>query len=276
MEEEQNHGLFGIVGGAFLSPSEVKVNIQCQCDRCVKARSLFYESNIKPGADLSDSYLFGLDFYELFGFKKLRGGPGANLQKCIFKRANLKASRHYHSLFYGADLTDADMSDTYCYETAFGPTSNSGHHREMPALLLNTNFRGAYLGGSRLTGCNASGAVFVRANLDYCSTHGAIFNGADFTGAKLTKLNQALPGQLSEFGPTNFSFANLSGANLSGAFLYEANLSGANLSGANLSGANLSGANLSGANLRKAELSSSDLSGAILSGATMPDGTTYP
>lgn len=250
MEEELNHGLFGVVGGAFSSPGEVKGNNRCQCDKCVKARVLFHESNIEPGADLSDAYLFGLDFYELFGVKELRGGPGANLQKCIFKRANLKASRHYHSLFYGADLTDADMSDTYCYETAFGPIQNE-HRPGMSALLLNTNFRGAYLGGSRLTGVNASGAVFVRANLDYCSAHGAIFNGADFTGAKLTKLNQDQPGQLSEFGPTNFSFANLSGANLSGANLSDANLYKANLSGANLSGANLSG-------------------------ATMPDGTTHP
>jgi len=278
VKEEQNHGLFGIVGGAFLSPSEVNVNIQCHCDRCVKARSLFYKSNIKPGADLSDSYLFGLDFYELFGIKELRGGPGANLQKCIFKRANLKASRHYHSLFYGADLTDADMSDTFCYETAFGPRSNSGHHREMPALLSNVNFRGAYLGGSRLTGCNASGAVFVRANLEWCSTHGATFNGADFTGAKLTNLNHYTPDYLSEFGPTNFSFANLSDANLNGANLNGADLSGANLTNASLSGANLKNAsllraNLTGANLENANLEGANLMFADLTGAKVPDGT---
>ena len=43
---------------------------------------------IKPSADLSDANLSGHEFYR----EVLRGGPGANLTKCVFKRANLRAS----------------------------------------------------------------------------------------------------------------------------------------------------------------------------------------
>ena len=203
---------------------------------------------IEPGADFSDANLSGIDFYERLGLR-INGGPGAILKGCIFKRANLRGSRHYHSNFLGADLTDADMRDTFCYETMFGKP-NRGYGNEVPALLLKTDFRGAYLGGSNLCAVNARGALFAAADLDYCSASGAIFDGADFTGANLKKLNEMHPVLENVCGPTSFVFANLSGANLSGA--------------------NLSGANLSGANLTDA-----DLSDTILTGATMPDGTIH-
>ena len=193
---------------------------------------------IEPGADFSDANFGGVDFYERLGLP-INGGPGAFLNGCIFKRANLRGSRHYHSNLLGADLTDADMRDTFCYETKFGK-SNWGYGNEVPALLLRTDFRGAYLGGSNLCAVNASGALFADADLDYCSASGAIFDGADFTGANLKKLNEMHPVLKNVCGPTSFIFANLSGANLSGA-------------------------NLEGA----------ILVGAILTGATMPNGTIY-
>lgn len=154
--------------------------------------------DIRPGADLSGHDLSDIDFYELFGLKTLNGGPGANLQGCMFRDTNLRASRHYHSEFMGADLTRADMSETHCYETLFG--RGKAHAHEIPALLLNANFNGAYLGGSHLNGVNASGASFIDANLSFCQAVGAVFCETNFEGA-------------------DFSNANLSGANFQGANL---------------------------------------------------------
>ncbi len=218
---------------------------------------------IKPGADLSDANLSGHEFYR----EVLRGGAGANLTRCVFKRANLRASRHYHSDFGGANLTEADMRDTFCYEAKFG-----SRYREntVPALLLRTDFRGAYLGGSDLDGVNASGGLFSGADLDACRAWGTSFDGADFAEAKLTMLNLYGYNITLDGAPSSFLFANLENADLSGAFLVRCIFVGANLTGANLHNVNLNGANLSGANL-----SGANLSGANLSGATMPDGTIH-
>ena len=208
---------------------------------------------IEPGANFSDANFSGVDFYKNLR-NSLNGMPGVNFQGCILRRANLRASRHYHSDFLGADLTDADMRDTFCFEAVFGRPPK-GYADEVPALLMKTDFRGAYLGGSYLCEVNARGALFAAADLNYCFASGAIFDGADFTGANLKNLNGMHPIHANVCGPTSFVFANLSGANLSGA----------NLEGAILTGANLSGADLTGA----------DLTGAILTGVTMPDGTIH-
>ena len=179
---------------------------------------------IKPGDDLSGANFPNFDFYEHLG-ANINGGPGANLQRCSFKNANLHASRHYHSVFLGADLTGCDMSETHCFETTFG--RHQARPSEFPALLLNANFNGAYLGGSHLHGVNASGASFIGANFTYCQISGAIFSGANFSGANFTQVNQVSE----ELKPIDFSFANLSGADLS-----NANLSGAIFFGANMTG----------------------------------------
>ena len=184
-----------------------------------------FPHEIKPGADLSGANFSNLDFYDMFGAKGLNGGPGANLQRCIFKDANLHASRHYHSDFLGADLTGCDMSETHCFETSFG--RRGFQENEFPALLLNANFNGAYLGGSNLNEVNASGALFIGANFTYCQISGAVFNGANFSGANFTHVNQVSE----ELKPIDFSFANLEGADLS-----NANLSGAIFFGANMTG----------------------------------------
>jgi uncharacterized protein YjbI with pentapeptide repeats len=187
---------------------------------------------IEPGADFSDANFSGVDFYKSLR-NPLNGMPGVNFQGCIFKRGNLRASRHYHSDFSGADLTEADMRDTFCFEAVFGRPPK-GYADEVPALLLKTDFRGAYLGGSYLCAVNAQGALFAAADLNYCFTSGAVFDGADFTGANLKNLNGIHQIHPNVCGPTSFISANLSGVNLSGA-----NLEGANLSGANLSGATM-------------------------------------
>ena len=114
---------------------------------------------IEPGADFSDANFSGVDFYKSLR-NPLNGMPGVNFQGCIFKRGNLRASRHYHSDFLGADLTDADMRDTFCFEAVFGRPPK-GYADEVPALLLKTDFRGAYLGGSYLCAVNARGALFA-------------------------------------------------------------------------------------------------------------------
>jgi len=181
--------------------------------------------NFRPGTDLSGANFSNLDFYEVFGFRGLNGGPGADLRRCLFKNANLHASRHYHSNFLGSDLTGCDMSETYCFETLFG--RRDAHESEPPAILLNTNFDGAYLGGSHLYGVNASGASFVGANLTFCQISGAVFCGANLSGANFLQINPA--DAMTE--PPDFSFANLEGADLSDACLWGANFYGANMTG---------------------------------------------
>lgn len=167
-------------------------------------------------------------------------------------RANPKASKHYYSDFLGADLTNADMRDTFCYEVTFG-TRFAKFEEEASALLVNTDFRGAYLGGSVLYGVNARGALFASANLEYCAAFGAIFDGADFTGANLTNFNSF---HLNDhgFGPTSFSSANFENANLSKAQLVNCVFTGTNLRFANLTGADLTGADLTGVNLTDVNL----------------------
>ena len=225
--------------------------------------------DIRPGANLSNAQLCGVDFYELLGLKQLNGGPGANLRRCNFMRANLKASRHYHSDFLGADLTHADMRDTFCYEVRFG--SGVKLEEEASALLVNTDFRGAYLGGSVFYGVNARGALFADANLEHCLAFGATFDGADFTGANLKNFNSFYWID-HRFGPTSFSSANFENANLSDAWLRNCILTGANMTEANMTGANLNGTNLRFANLKGADLSGADLTGADLTEANL-DGT---
>ena len=224
--------------------------------------------DIHPGANLSNAQLCGVDFYELLGLKQLNGGPGANLRRCNFMRANLKASRHYHSDFLGADLTNADMRDTYCYEVRFG--SGVKLEEEASALLVNTDFRGAYLGGSVFYGVNARGALFASANLEYCVAFGATFDGADFTGANLKNFNSFYWID-HRFGPTSFSSANFENANLSDARLRNCILTGANLRFANLKGADLSGANLYKADLTDANLTDANLTDANLTDANLTD-----
>ena len=201
-------------------------------------------SFIKPGDDLSGANFPNFDFYEHLGLQGVNGGPGANLQRCIFKNANLHASRHYHSDFLGADLTGCDMSETYCRETLFG--RHQARPSESPALLLNANFNGAYLGGSHLNGVNASGASFVGADFTYCHISGAVFSGANFAGANFSQINPVF-GKVHD--PIDFSFANLEGADFS-----DANLSGANFFGANMTGVIING-------------------GTSLRGAIRPDGS---
>ena len=200
-------------------------------------------SFIKPGDDLSGANFPNFDFYEHLGLRGVNGGPGANLQRCIFKNANLHASRHYHSDFLGADLTECDMSETHCFQARFG--RRGFPQSEFPALLLNANFNGAYLGGSNLKEVNASGASFIGANLEACQISGAVFSRANFSGANFTHVNQVSE----ELKPIDFSFANLEGADLS-----NANLSGAIFFGANMTGVIING-------------------GTSLRGAIRPDGS---
>lgn len=109
------------------------------------------------------------------------------------------------------------MRDTFCYETMFGKPKG-GYGNEVPALLLKTDFRGAYLGGSNLCAVNAQDALFAAADLNYCFVSGAIFDRADFIGANLKNLN---PPHLNAnvYGQTSFVGANLSNADLTDAIM---------------------------------------------------------
>lgn len=190
-------------------------------------------SSIQPGDDLSGADLSEFDFYMHYGLSGLQGGPGANLQNCKFIGTNFKAAIHYHTDFRGADLTGADLSQSQCFETIFGRGVETA-----PAILRNTNFTGAYLGGSHLLGVGAVNAVFKNANLEYCAVHGAIFESADFRDATLTHLNQT-----PSHGLRSVSFFN---SNLANVDFSHSDLQGANFAGANLSGANFYRANIFG------------------------------
>ena len=191
------------------------------------------KSSIQPGDDLSGTDLSEFDFYRHYGLTGLQGGPGANLQNCKFIGTNFKASIHRHTDFRGADLTDADLSQSQCFESIFGRGVETS-----PAILRNTNFTDAYLGGSHLFGVHAVNAIFLNANLEYCVVHGAVFESVDFRDAIITHLNQT-PSR----GLESVSFHN---SNLTNADFSHSDLQGANFAGANLSGANFYRANIFG------------------------------
>jgi uncharacterized protein YjbI with pentapeptide repeats len=138
--------------------------------------------------------------------------PGADLQYCKLKNANLT----------GVDLTGANLFD---------------------ASLFDANLQGADLADASLVGADLN-----YANLADTDLSGTVFDTSDPSLADFMT-SGGVVGTPSVFPP---SWGLVDGylvgpvANLTGADLAGANLSGFNLLDVNLTGANLSGANLSG------------------------------
>ena len=185
---------------------------------------------------------------------------GLDLAGLAFKKARLAKSD-----LFGADLTGADLSDTDLTAA-----------RIDRALIIRTRFDGARLAGATLLRPNTRSGFdytpgeapsFARADLSDAKLFG-LFNGSNFSGAKLSRAS------LAPFGSTGFIEMQWR-TRLDGADLTDADLSGANLTHVSLRFANLKGAKLNGAVLKHADLAHADLTGADLTGADLTDADLY-
>ena len=170
--------------------------------------------------------------------------PGANLQYCKLKDANLAGDDLAGANFYGASLFGADLQG---------------------ADLDNVTLTKADINYVNLADTEIGGAVFDTA--DPSLSDFIISGGVTGTAAALPPGFNLVDGYL--VGPV----ANLSSAGLSAADLVGQDLLDANLSSAVLTSADLANANLTGANLDDANTSGATFTGATWSNTTCPDGT---
>ncbi len=224
-------------------------------------------------ADLSGSDISGANLSETNLIGAVLSGAtliGANLRRADLSKAELdlnideqiRISRKkypylHRTILIGADLSEADLSDTY--------------------------LTGAQLCGANLSGTNLRGAFLIDANLGKTMREDNVKRIEADTVIKYWPISGI---HLETLG-INFGTSEL--GELYARFQSGANLSKANLSGADLSGANLRRANLSGAVLHEVDLHKANLKDATditieelenqaksLQGATMPDGSKHP
>jgi uncharacterized protein YjbI with pentapeptide repeats len=170
--------------------------------------------------------------------------PGANLQYCKLKNANLAGDDLAGANFYGASLFSADLQG---------------------ADLANAVFTKADINYVNLADTDLSGAVFD--TVDPSLSDYIISGGVTGTPSVFPPGFNLVDGYL--VGPVaNLTSADLSSADLAGQDLLDTNLSDANLDNANLSNANFAGADLNGATT-----SGATFTGATWSDTTCPDGT---
>jgi uncharacterized protein YjbI with pentapeptide repeats len=170
--------------------------------------------------------------------------PGANLQYCRLKGADLAGDDLAGANFYGARLFGADLEG---------------------ADLADVTLTRADINYVNLADTDLDGAVFDTE--DPSLSDYIISGGATGTPSVLPPGFNLVDGYL--VGPVaNLSSADLSATDLSGQDLLDTNLSDADLSTANLSNADLTGANLDGA-----DTSGTTFTGATWSNTTCPDGT---
>lgn len=149
-------------------------------------------------------------------------------------------------------LMKNNLSQSTQEEIAFGDFSKA----DIGAILLwkawmpHSNFEGANLSYSELTGTHFSYANFSHANLSHADLIDADFSLALLTGAKLDSAYLI---------STKMMSVNLSKADLSKSFLGNAYLYGSNLSEVNLSKADLRDADLGATDLNKANMMGADL-----------------
>ena len=170
--------------------------------------------------------------------------PGANLQYCKLKDANLAGDDLAGANFYGASLFGANLQG---------------------ADLADAVFTKADINYVDLTDTDLSGAVFDSE--DPSLSDYIISGGVTGTPSVFPVDFNLVDGYL--VGPVaNLTAADLSAADLAGQDLLDTNLSDANLTNANLSSANFTGANLAGATATGTNFTS-----AVWSNTTCPDGT---
>lgn len=170
--------------------------------------------------------------------------PGANLQYCKLKDANLAGDDLAGANFYGANLFGADLQG---------------------ADLANVTLTKADINYVDLADTDISGAVFDTE--DPSLSDYIVSGGVTGTAAVLPPGFNLVDGYL--VGPVaNLSSADLSAADLAGQDLLDVNLSNGVLTNADLTNADLTGANLDGAST-----SGATFTGATWSNTTCPDGT---
>ncbi len=170
--------------------------------------------------------------------------PGANLQYCKLKDANLSGDDLAGANFYGASLFGADLQG---------------------ADLADATFTKADINYVDLADTDLSGAIFDTE--DPSLSDYIISGGVTGTPSVFPPGFNLVDGYL--VGPVaNLSSADLSAADLAGQDLLDTNLSDADLANTTLSNANFTGANLDGANT-----SGATFTGAKWSNTTCPDDT---
>jgi hypothetical protein len=170
--------------------------------------------------------------------------PGADLEYCNLKFADLAADKLAGADFHGASLFHTDFQG---------------------ADLTDATFTAADLNYANFTGATLNGTVFDTA--DPSLSDFIVSGGITGVPAVLPPDFTLVDGYL--VGPV----ANLSGANLAGAALVGQQLIDTDLASADLAGTDLDNANLTGANLTGADVTGTVFTGATWSNTTCPDGT---
>jgi uncharacterized protein YjbI with pentapeptide repeats len=192
-------------------------------------------------------------------------GPGADLQGCDLRNANL-----FGGDLTGANLAGADLTGATLTAARLANADLTG------ATLASAALDGAFLDGATLTKVRSGGItgspMALPANWVLAtSTAGGYLAGpgADFSGQNLSGINfHPGPGtSITDLAGADFAGATVQG--LGGDNLTGANLTGANLRGAYFYGSDLTGADFSNADLTRANLSVTTLTGTILGTATL-------
>ena len=194
--------------------------------------------------DLSFLDLAGLDFKQA----RLAGANlyGADLNRASLKGANLEGAKLDNAIVTRSDFSSANLKGaTLLSVTAFATLEPD---RTDAPNFENANLRGAHI-AARLDGANFRNADLSEARIGLLiATWGsyrprAVFNGADFTSAKLVR---------ADLHKGVFQFTKFLGADLTGAKLVDCDFTKADLTGANFAGADIAGADFDGAILTNA------------------------
>ena len=205
------------------------------------------------GAKLSELDLSGVD---LNGFDF----SNANLKDAKLCGAMLFGANLNGAILYGADLSDAAASTTISDPSMPNKTTTLGANWTkvvlMNANLAHANFRGSSLCDVGLFHAHLPEADFTEGTFDK-----VYFNGADLTGAYLSRTRFTRD--------CEFSGATLRDANLFKAQLIEVTLHAVDFTNAKMDEAILTGANLTIATLDKCTMKQAQLTRATLIGAHM-------
>jgi uncharacterized protein YjbI with pentapeptide repeats len=189
-----------------------------------------------------------------------------------FSNTNLSDVRARYSYWVGANLSNADMTESIFYG-AYMPNANFTGANLLGANLASSNLNNANFTGANLTGVISGGVtgtpsalpagwiisggylIGPGANLRGANLSGVDLTGADLTGAKLTGVRSGgIIGEPIEL-PENWG--------LTGGYLFGpgVDLSGARLDGLSIWGANLTNANLQGASINQTAINNSNITG---------------
>ena len=246
------------------------------------------------GANLSRSNLSGARFAEAWMAHVSLSGcrlDGTDFTAAALGCADLSGSRGKGTLFERAVLSGAVFTDCDLTESRFAGAAFLG------SFFRGCGIRKSDLAGAKLlsvgplpfppaglprgpegerqdlseadfSGCDLTGALFLKADLSGCNLTGCTLSkatflectgpGSRFAGGRLHKA--AFPNS-TDFSRSDFRGADLAGANLRGVDLSGSDFRGAHLSGADLSGGRWQGVRMSGSSAVGARFTHADLRG---------------